>query len=161
PSPFVTRYQLLGRKNSPIGSRGRTRDNLRPRPGSLRHGMPGAPWFVRPGTSPHAVLQAAAHRLATRALILAGHLDAGDESDWAGYISLISVLTLIVGAVEPERRGQALTTEEMAARLGITSKSLLRMTGEKRITPNIRAGRFLRWSGLERPVGPSRRRAGT
>ncbi len=46
-------------------------------------------------------------------------------------------------------RGAMLTTGEMATRLGIAPKTLLRHKAAKKIRPAVEQGKLLRWSGQE------------
>jgi hypothetical protein len=52
--------------------------------------------------------------------------------------------------ITPGSRGALLTTAEMAERLGISPKSLLRQKSRGQIKPAHQRGKFVRWSGAER-----------
>jgi hypothetical protein len=83
-----------------------------------------------------------------------------DASTTVALAQLVTALALANGATDPERRGELLTTEAMAAKLGVTPKSLCRMLAQGRIAPAVRDGRFLRWRGTETPQAAVCRRGG-
>jgi hypothetical protein len=96
-----------------------------------------------------AVLQRSAGVLAARLATLEGELGNGDESRWADYIATVHALAAIVPNLAPERGGALLTTGEMAARLGISAKTLLRQKSAGGIRPALQRGKLIRWRGDE------------
>jgi excisionase family DNA binding protein len=103
-----------------------------------------------------------AHRLepllARRLEQLTCAVEQGDASAWPLVERTIMALESLGRLALPEQRGELLTVHELAARLGVTAKSALRMVAEGRLTPAVRSGRFLRFRGDERPQGPARAR---
>ncbi len=69
----------------------------------------------------------------------------GDESAWSAYVEALQVLA----ALDRPERGAMLTTREMAERLGVTPKALLRRAARGEIQPAMRAGKLIRWRGSE------------
>ena len=104
-------------------------------------------------TSSGLLLASARLLLAQRVADLEARVRAGDEGAWPEYLVALPVLA----ALSQAPAGQLLTTAEMAERLGLTPKVLLRRTARGEITPAVRAGRLLRWAGDERPVSASSR----
>ncbi len=64
----------------------------------------------------------------------------GQEAAWGEMCEVVRTLAQLHTALLPEHGGAMLTTAEMASRLGVSPKTLLRHKKEKR----------LRWSGQER-----------
>jgi hypothetical protein len=77
-------------------------------------------------------------------------LQGGDEGAWTEFLEVLKVLAAILPNLRPEAGGPMLTTQEMASRLGVASKTLLRHKAEGRIRPAVERGKLLRWSGQER-----------
>jgi hypothetical protein len=74
----------------------------------------------------------------------------GDENAWPEYLHSLEVLAAISPVLlTPERRGALLTTEQMAERYGITSKTLLKHKKRGAVRPTIARGKFIRWRGDE------------
>ena len=96
-----------------------------------------------------AVLQRSAGILAARLATLESELEDGNESRWADYIATVHALAAIVPSLAPERGGALLTTGEMAARLGISAKTLLRQKSTGGIRPALQRGKLIRWRGDE------------
>ncbi len=90
----------------------------------------------------------AARLLAERLDVLEGRIQQGDEPAWAAYQETLRTLTALLPHLGPER-GAMLTTAEMAARLGVAPKTLLRHKAKGRILPAIVEGKLLRWRGNE------------
>jgi len=94
-------------------------------------------------------------RLDRGARLLADRIDAlekrvrgGDETAWPDYQEALRTLSALLSHLGPER-GTMLSTAEMAARLGIAPKTLLRHKAKGRIRPAIAQGKLLRWRGNE------------
>jgi hypothetical protein len=95
------------------------------------------------------VLMRAARRLASRLDELEPKLDAGDVAAWSAYEATAVALAAISAQIRPEARGALLTTAQMAARLNITPKTLLRRKASKEIRPAVQRGHLIRWRGDE------------
>ena len=102
-----------------------------------------------------------AHRLepllARRLEQLTHAVEQGDARALARVERTVVAIESLGRLALPERRGALLTVTEMAERLGIRQKSLLRMVSEGRVRPAERAGRYVRFRGDERPLGPANR----
>jgi hypothetical protein len=96
-----------------------------------------------------AVLQRSASVLATRLATLEIELEGGEESRWPDYIAVVHALAAIVPSLAPENGGALLTTAEMAERLGISSKTLLRQKAAGGLRPALQRGKLIRWRGDE------------
>ncbi len=90
----------------------------------------------------------AARLLTDRIDTLEKRVREGDESAWPDYQETLRTLAALLPHVGPER-GAMLTTAEMAERLGVAPKTLLRHKAEGRIKPTIVEGKLLRWRGNE------------
>ena len=90
----------------------------------------------------------AARLLAERLDLLEKRVQDGDEEAWAPYQEAVKTLTALLPHLGPER-GAMLTTAEMAARLGVAPKTLLRHKAKGRIRPAVAQGKLLRWKGNE------------
>jgi hypothetical protein len=94
-------------------------------------------------------LERSARLLTERLAQLEHRLQAGDESAWTAYTETVKALALVVPNLAPERRGELLTTGEMARRLGVTPKTLLKRKARGQIRPALQAGKLIRWKGSE------------
>jgi hypothetical protein len=94
-------------------------------------------------------LDRAGRMLAERLARLEDRVRGGDEAAWGAYAETARTLALLLPTLAPERRGELLTTAEMAARIGITSKTLLRRKARGEIRPAVQAGKLIRWRGSE------------
>jgi helix-turn-helix protein len=102
-----------------------------------------------PAIDPHRLEPLFAQRIAELAL----RVEAGDVDCWRPLCEALTAYQALKIIGSPDRAGRQLTTGEMAQRLGVRPKSLRRMVAEGRIQPTVKAGRFTRWSGRERPGG--------
>ncbi len=93
-------------------------------------------------------IEKAARLLGERLDVLEQRVREGDESAWPVYESTLRTLAALLPHVGPEP-GAMLTTAEMADRMGITPKTLLRHKAQDRIRPTVEQGKFLRWRGNE------------
>jgi hypothetical protein len=95
-------------------------------------------------------LRQAEARLRDRLVRLEARLDAGDESAWAAYTDVVLALATIAARLASAENGHLLSTGEMAARLGISSKTLLRRKARGEIAPALQLGRrgraAMRWA---------------
>lgn len=89
--------------------------------------------------------------LSRRIAELTVRVEQGDADCWRPLCEAVLAYQALQAIGLPECHGRQLTTAEMAVRLGVKPKSLRRMVAEKRIQPTVKAGRFTRWSGQERP----------
>ena len=80
---------------------------------------------------------------------LQASLEAGEDV-WSEFLDVVQTLVALTQAVKPENGGPMLTTQEMASRLGVALKTLLRHKAEGRIRPTVERGKLIRWSGQER-----------
>ncbi len=80
---------------------------------------------------------------------LQASLQAG-EGAWSEFLEVVQALVALTQAVKPENGGPMLTTQEMATRLGVAPKTLLRHKARGRIRPTVERGKLIRWSGQER-----------
>ena len=93
-------------------------------------------------------LQRSANILMARLVSLEEELES-NESRWTEYIATVQGLAAIIPCLAPERGGALLTTAEMAVRLGISSKTLLRQKSSGGIRPALQRGKLIRWRGDE------------
>jgi len=101
----------------------------------------------------HTALLRAADRLTTHLQHLEHQLGAGDESAWADYRETARALAEMIGHLAPERGGgPLLTTAEMAARLNVSPKTLLKRKAHGDIRPAVQRGKLIRWRGDELPT---------
>lgn len=80
---------------------------------------------------------------------LEGRLREGDESTWPAVLVTISALCSALGQLTPGARGELLTTREMATRLGISEKTLLKHKRKGAVRPALQRGKLIRWKGNE------------
>jgi hypothetical protein len=97
------------------------------------------------------ILDQAARRAAGRLEQLAARLDAGDEQAWPAFLETARGLAEIVAQTRPERQGALLTTQEMADRLGVSPKTLLKHKARGVVRPAAQKGKWIRWRGDEVP----------
>ena len=103
------------------------------------------------------VLRRAEGQLVEKLEALQNRVQAGEEGAWQELLQVTATLVAVHQALSPERGGSLLTTAEMAARMGIAPKTLLKHKAAGRIRPATehgggrgRGGKLLRWSGQER-----------
>ncbi len=94
--------------------------------------------------------------LIARVAELEARVVAGDESAWSPYLDALQALA----ALDRPERGAMLTTAQMAERLGVQPKSLLRRVARGEVRPTLRAGKLIRWRGDEAVAAPTRQRLG-
>ena len=90
----------------------------------------------------------AARLLTDRIETLEKRVRDGDESALPIYESALQTLAALLPHLAPVQ-GDWLTTSQMAERLGMKPKTLLRHKKNKKITPTIAEGKLLRWKGNE------------
>lgn len=100
-------------------------------------------------------LERAAHRLVERLVTLEDRLQDDAAAPWKEYAETASALAVILPSLAPERRGGLLTTAQMAERLGIAPKTLLKRKARGELRPALVLGKrgraALRWNGSEVP----------
>ncbi len=97
-----------------------------------------------------AVLQRAVSRLQTRAVALEERLDAGEDV-WTAYAEAVEALAAVAARTAPGSHAELLTTQQMAARLNLSPKTLLRRKARGEVRPAVAKGKLLRWRGDEVP----------
>ncbi len=80
---------------------------------------------------------------------LHARLEAGDEASWPEFLQVAGTLAALLPSLTPQNGGAMLTTKEMAARLGIAPKTLLKHKEAGKIRPAVERGNLLRWNGRE------------
>jgi len=76
-------------------------------------------------------------------------LRGGDDAAWPEYHQVIASLAAVLQHVTPGARGELLTTEEMARRLAVSTKTLLRRKSKGDLRPAVQRGKLIRWRGDE------------
>lgn len=94
-------------------------------------------------------LERAPRLLDERLGVLEKRIREGDETAWPEYLTTVQALTAAIAAAAPGAGGELLTTAQMAARLQISTKALLRRAKKGQLEP-IRLGQrgrgALRWN---------------
>lgn len=96
-----------------------------------------------PGLTPSSVLERAAARVASRLADLEVRIGAGDEAAWALYLDAARALAALVPLL-PASQG-LLTTAELAARLGVATKTVRKWRAAGLARPVLERGRVVRW----------------
>ena len=99
--------------------------------------------------APSLVFARCARRLATRVEALDARLRDGDDTAWSDYVEAVKVLMLAISNLTSERQGAYLTTAQMAARLNLSPKTLLKHKASGKIRPTVQQGKLIRWKGNE------------
>jgi hypothetical protein len=100
-------------------------------------------------TDPAALLDRARALLTARVSELETRVRQGDETAWPAYLAAVSALSALVTDAAPGRHGELLSTRQMAERLGIAPKTLLRRKARGDVRPAMQAGKLIRWKGTE------------
>lgn len=95
------------------------------------------------------MLERAVVLLIDRLRVLKGRLDPSGGGAWQAYLDTVIALATLLPSLTPERRGSLLTTAEMAQRLRISPKTLLKRKRRGEIRPTVERGRLIRWRGTE------------
>jgi helix-turn-helix protein len=90
------------------------------------------------------VMERATVRLVERLARLEQRLDADEESVWRAYVETARALAMLLLVPSPSNHA-LLTTDEMAARMGISPKTLLKRRRQGLELPALQHGRLLRW----------------
>ena len=103
------------------------------------------------------VLKDACELLASRLQHLEERIRSADETAWPLFLDTAKVLAALLANVAPGSQGELLTTAQMAERLGISSKTLLKRKARGEIRPALTLGArgraAIRWKGDETPNG--------
>jgi hypothetical protein len=96
------------------------------------------------------ILTQARQRLLARLEVLEAQLD-GDalSPTWTEYRETLAVLLVLTQHERPGERGELLTTREMAERLGLAPKTLLKHAASGAVRPALKRGKLIRWRGDE------------
>jgi hypothetical protein len=98
-------------------------------------------------------LERAAQRLVARLETLESRLQDDQAAPWSEYAAIAQALAAILPTLAPGRHGELLTTKEMAARLAIAPKTLLKRKRAGVVRPALDLGRrgraAVRWRGDE------------
>src|SRR5436190_20790104 len=100
-------------------------------------------------TAVHLALERAQRRLVDRLEHLAPRIDTGEEGAWVEYRELAVALATVSAQLRPEAAGRLMTTQEMAGRLSISPKTLLKRKARGEMRPALQVGRLIRWRGNE------------
>jgi len=100
-----------------------------------------------------AVLSRAGRLLEDRMVQLEQRVRQGDEGAWEAYVTTVNALVAVLAQAAPGARGQLLSTKEMAEKLGIAPKTLLRRKARGQVRPALQLGKrgraAIRWRGDE------------
>jgi hypothetical protein len=96
-------------------------------------------------------LQRAVRRLTERLEALESRLEGDASATWDEYRDTAAVLSNLLERFAPGRHGALLTTAQMAERLGVAPKTLLRRKKAGDIRPAVQRGKLIRWRGNEMP----------
>ena len=94
-------------------------------------------------------LERSARLLAARLQQLEERLREDDTAMWTEFRETAAALASVLAHVVPGRRGELLTTAEMAERLNIKPKTLLKRKARGEIRPALQHGKLIRWRGDE------------
>ena len=87
--------------------------------------------------------------LSERLADLEARLRGGDEAAWEPYLATLNALVAVLPHLAPGARGELLTTAQMAARLGVAPKTLLKHKAAGAVKPALQRGKLIRWKGDE------------
>ena len=71
---------------------------------------------------------------------LRGRIESGDEAAWDAFLETAAVFAALLPNIAPGAHGELLTTAQMAARLGVSPKTLLRRKAKGEIRPALTRG---------------------
>jgi hypothetical protein len=95
------------------------------------------------------VLARAERRLRDRIEDLERRLEAGEDR-WREYGEALQALVAVAAQLAPEQSGRLMSTAELAAKLGVSAKTVLRRRKRGELTPAVQLGErgraALRWS---------------
>ena len=100
-------------------------------------------------------LEHAAGRLADRLALLETRLRDDEAAAWSEFREVAVALSMILPNIAPGRSGGLLTTAQMAERLGVSAKTVLKRRKAGELRPALVLGKrgraALRWNGSEMP----------
>jgi hypothetical protein len=98
-------------------------------------------------------LARAAQLLERRLVEFEARVCEGEEDTWPIYIATAVALAAVAAQSVPGSRGELLTTKQLAERLGISPKTLLKRKARGEVRPAMQLGRrgraAIRWRGDE------------
>jgi hypothetical protein len=103
----------------------------------------------RQAFGPASRLEYAAGILSARLSDLEARIRDRDETAWEPYLATLNTLAAVLPHVTPGARGELLTTAQMAARLGLRPKTLLKHKAAGVVKPALQRGKLIRWKGDE------------
>ena len=113
-----------------------------------------ASYLLRGGPSRMtSILARAARLLEGRLADLAERLGEDDESAWGEFLATVNAYISVLAQLTPGTRGELLTTRQMAERLNIAPKTLLKRKAKGQVRPALQLGErgraAIRWRGDE------------
>jgi hypothetical protein len=96
-------------------------------------------------TALSAALASASRRIVARLEELERRLDRGDETAWPDLLATVETAARLDERLVPGAHGELLTTREMADRLHVKPKTLLRRKAAGHATPALARGKLIRW----------------
>jgi hypothetical protein len=108
---------------------------------------------VKALTGAPAILERTARVLLTRCEQLNPQAEAGDPGALAELLTIVGPLAALLPQIEPESRGALLTTRELALRLGVQPKTVLRRRARGELRPALSSGRLIRWRASDALAG--------
>lgn len=104
-------------------------------------------------TGAPAILERTARVLLARCEVLTAPAEAGDACALAELVMVAGTLAALLPQLEPEARGALLTTRELAERLGVAPKTVLRRRARGQLHPAHESGRLIRWRATDALAG--------
>ena len=101
------------------------------------------------GLASRVALQRAEKLLVSRLEALHARLESGDQTAAADYCEAARTLAALLPLIAPEASRRLLTTAELAEKIGVSPKTLLRHKATGKITPAVARGKLIRWRGTE------------
>jgi hypothetical protein len=108
---------------------------------------------VKALTAAPAILERTARLLLARCEGLTARAEAGDAPALAELLAIVGPLAALLPQLEPEARGALLTTRELATRLGVEPKTVLRRRARGELRPALASGRLIRWRASDALAG--------
>jgi excisionase family DNA binding protein len=96
-------------------------------------------------------LHRAAQHLSRRLEHLESRLSEDSRAIWREYRETAAALVSILAQAAPGRRGELLTTAQMAERFNVSEKTVLKWKAQGHISPAHQQGKLIRWRGDEVP----------
>ncbi len=97
-------------------------------------------------------LQRAGQYLTERLEQLEARLNGNDAAIWREYRETAAALAAVLALAAPGRSGELLTTAQMAERLNVSPKTVLKWKAQGQISPARQQGKLIRWRGDEMPA---------